>query len=284
MSGGDILVEIYLDVLFGINFIMDFLVIFIVNKICKYAATYFKIFISAAFGAIWSVIAVIMPINIRWFINICTYILVSYVMIRICAGRCGIKSVIKGVGILYAVTLTLGGAIHVLYYYTYTGWLIKHIVVRDNRFIIFVLTSVVLVVLIYLELIRAKTYNSCKCHLICVISGEKVEMMGYIDTGNVLIDPIYKKPVTVVEKSMFSKILSKIKDYTTVKYHLIPFNSLGCEHGLMEVIAVDTMYIYYGSKKETINGALVGLITGKLSTDGEYTALINSAYAISGKV
>ena len=133
MSGGDILVEIYLDVLFGINFIMDFLVIFIVNKICKYAATYFKIFISAAFGAIWSVIAVIMPINIRWFINICTYILVSYVMIRICAGRCGIKSVIKGVGILYAVTLTLGGAIHVLYYYTYTGWLIKHIVVRDNR-------------------------------------------------------------------------------------------------------------------------------------------------------
>ena len=52
----------------------------------------------------------------------------------------------------------------------------------------------------------------------------------------------------------------------------------------MEVIAVDTMYIYYGSKKETINGALVGLITGKLSTDGEYTALINSAYAISGKV
>ena len=284
MSGGDILVEIYLDVLFGINFIMDCLVIFIVNKICKYAATYFKIFISAAFGAIWSVIAVIMPINIRWFINICTYILVSYVMIRICAGRCGIKSVIKGVGILYAVTLTLGGAIHVLYYYTYTGWLIKHIVVRDNRLIIFVLISVVLVVLIYLELIRAKTYNSCKCHLICVISGEKVEMMGYIDTGNVLIDPIYKKPVTVVEKSTFSNILSKIKDYTTVKYHLIPFNSLGCEHGLMEVIAVDTMYIYYGSKKETINGALVGLITGKLSTDGEYTALINSAYAISGKV
>ena len=284
MSGGDILVEIYLDVLFGINFIMDFLVIFIVNKICKYAATYFKIFISAAFGAIWSVIAVIMPINIRWFINICTYILVSYVMIRICAGRCGIKSVIKGVGILYAVTLTLGGAIHVLYYYTYTGWLIKHIVVRDNRLIIFVLISVVLVVLIYLELIRAKTYNSCKCHLICVISGEIVEMMGYIDTGNVLIDPIYKKPVTVVEKSTFSNILSKIKDYTTVKYHLIPFNSLGCEHGLMEVIAVDTMYIYYGSKKETINGALVGLITGKLSTDGEYTALINSAYAISGKV
>ena len=284
MSGGDILVEIYLYVLFGINFIMDFLVIFIVNKICKYAATYFKIFISAAFGAIWSVIAVIMPINIRWFINICTYILVSYVMIRICAGRCGIKSVIKGVGILYAVTLTLGGAIHVLYYYTYTGWLIKHIFVRDNRLIIFVLISVVLVVLIYLELIRAKTYNSCKCHLICVISGEKVEMMGYIDTGNVLIDPIYKKPVTVVEKSMFSNILSKIKDYTTVKYHLIPFNSLGCEHGLMEVIAVDTMYIYYGSKKETINGALVGLITGKLSTDGEYTALINSAYAISGKV
>lgn len=281
MSGGDVLVEIYLDALFGINFIMDFLVIIIVNKICRYAATYLKMFIAATCGAVWSIIAVIMPVGIRWFINICTYVLVSCGMIRICAGRCGIRNLLKGVGVLYAVALTLGGAIHVLYYYTYAGWLIKHIVVRDNRLIIFVLISVVLVVLIYLQLIRVKTYNSCKCQLVCVISGEKVEMTGYIDTGNVLIDPIYKKPVSVVEKKLFNNILGKVNDYTRVKYHLIPFNSLGCERGLIEVIAVDTMYIYYGNKKETINGALLGLTSKKLSTDGEYTALVNSAYAIN---
>lgn len=99
-----------MDVLFGINLIMDLIIMIIVNRICGYAATYLKIFCSATFGAIWSVIAVIMPVNIRWFVNICTYILVSYGMIRICAGRGEIKDVIKGISILYAVTLTLGGS------------------------------------------------------------------------------------------------------------------------------------------------------------------------------
>lgn len=268
-----------MDVLFGINLIMDLIIMIIVNRICGYAATYLKIFCSATFGAIWSVIAVIMPVNIRWFVNICTYILVSYGMIRICAGRGEIKDVIKGISILYAVTLTLGGAIHVLYYYTYAGWVIKHIAVRDNRLIIFVLISGILVILIYLQLIKVKTYSSCKCRLTCVISGMEIEMSGYMDTGNVLIDPVFHKPVSVAEKKEFYDILDKINDYTRVKYHLVPFNSLGCEHGLMEVITVDIMYIYYGKEKKTIKEALVGLSDGKLSSDGEYTALVNSAFA-----
>ena len=89
-----------MDVLFGINLIMDLIIMIIVNRICGYAATYLKIFCSATFGAIWSVIAVIMPVNIRWFVNICTYILVSYGMIRICAGRGEIKDVIKWAKVL----------------------------------------------------------------------------------------------------------------------------------------------------------------------------------------
>ena len=107
----------------------------------------------------------------------------------------------------------------------------------------------------------------------------EIEMSGYIDTGNVLIDPVFHKPVSVAEKKEFYDILDKINDYTRVKYHLVPFNSLGCEHGLMEVITVDIMYIYYGKEKKTIKEALVGLSDGKLSSDGEYTALVNSAFA-----
>jgi len=42
---------------------------------------------------------------------------------------------------------------------------------------------------------------------------------------------------------------------------------------------VDIMYIYYGKEKKTIKEALVGLSDGKLSSDGEYTALVNSAFA-----
>ena len=77
---------IYLDEFFVINFIMDFIVLCITKKICKFAATYLQILLSATFGALWSVIVLIVPENIKGAVNICTYILISALMIRICAG------------------------------------------------------------------------------------------------------------------------------------------------------------------------------------------------------
>ena len=73
---------IYLDEFFVINFIMDFIVLCITKKICKFAATYLQILLSATFGALWSVIALIVPENIKGAVNICTYILISALMIR----------------------------------------------------------------------------------------------------------------------------------------------------------------------------------------------------------
>lgn len=101
-------------------------------------------------------------------------------------------------------------------------------------------------------------------------------MQGFIDTGNVLIDPFSHKPVCIAEKHYFENVLNKINDCTKVKYHVVPFHSLGCENGLLEVITVDTMYIYGGRNVKQINNALVGLTGDKLSSDGEYTFLVNS--------
>ena len=44
---------------------MDFIVLCITKKICKFAATYLQILLSATFGALWSVIALIVPENIK---------------------------------------------------------------------------------------------------------------------------------------------------------------------------------------------------------------------------
>ena len=114
------------------------------------------------------------------------------------------------------------------------------------------------------------------CRVCCVIEGRDININGYVDTGNVLNDPVFNRPVCIAQKSSFSDVLNEINDCTKVKYHIIPFRSLGCENGIMEVITVETMYIYYGKNKIQVKEALVGLTEQKLSSDGEYEFLVNA--------
>ena len=70
-------------------------------------------------------------------------------------------------------------------------------------------------------------------------------------------------------------ILDDIELNTKVKYHMIPYNSLGCESGMLEVITVDSMYIYTKKKVYAQKNALIGLSTVKLSLDNEFDVLVN---------
>ena len=136
---------IYLDEFFVINFIMDFIVLCITKKICKFAATYLRILLSATFGALWSVIALIVPENIKGAVNICTYILISALMIRICAGKCNFKELIRGTAILFGVTFCMAGSIYMIYYYTYAGYWIRMNLLSDTELLMFTALSVVIV-------------------------------------------------------------------------------------------------------------------------------------------
>lgn len=255
---------------------MDFVVLAIVNRICKYAATFLRILLSATFGALWAVIAVMLPTDIKLLVNICTYVVISFIMIIICAGKIEFRDIIKGIITLFAVTFLLSGIMHFLYYNTYMGYLVKQIIVRDHSLVLFLIISLILLCLIYDQLARIKVYSDKSCRVCCEISGERIEMQGYIDTGNVLADPFNHKPICIAEKEFFQNVLNTIKDCTKVKYHLVPYRSLGCNDGLLEVITVDTMYIYYRKKEKVIHNALIGLTGEKLSIDHAYSFLVNA--------
>lgn len=262
--------------MFGVNLLMDFIVLDFVNRICRYAATYLRILISATCGALWSVAAVIIPADFQIAVHICTYVLISFLMVKICAGKSEFRDILKGVLVLYGIAFVLGGCIHVLYYYTYAGYWMKQVLLTNSSLLLFTAVSAVLLYLIFAQLMRLKVYGGQHCRVLVDIGGQRIELSGFIDTGNVLLDPYYRKPVCVAEKKYFQDILNEINDCTKVKYHIVPFRSLGCDNGLLEVISADTMYIYNGKRKRKISGALVGLTQGTLSSDGAYQMLVNA--------
>lgn len=130
--------------------------------------------------------------------------------------------------------------------------------------------------LLYRQLVRIKVYSDKLCRVCCVLRGRKIYIKGFVDTGNVLQDPLFHRPVCIAQKDSFLEVLHEINDCTKVKYHVIPFRSLGCDSGMLEVITADTMYICYGKKEIQVEDALIGLTAQTLSSDGEYEFLVNA--------
>ncbi len=250
--------------------------LYIVNKLCRFAATKLRLLVSAALGAMWSVISILVPKNMHWLIIICTYVLISFFMIKICANKCRFQEVLKGVIVLYGVTGVLSGLMHMFYYNTYLGYLVHQVILKDSDLLWFVVVSVVLLYLIIVQFIKIKSYGDKICKVHIEICNQCFDLRGFIDTGNVLVDPYSGKPVCVVCKTHFSSVLASIDCLQQCKYHMIPFSSLGCERGLLEVITVDNMYIYCGEKVIKVEQGLLGLSDTRLSTDEEFDMLINA--------
>ena len=243
------------------------------NKFCGYAATWLRILLSAALGALWSVIVLIAPKGIIPIVHICTYIFISTCMVRICSGKTDKKTLFKGVVVLYAITFAIAGCLYMFIYYTPIGYSLYEVVLKDSKLTIFLAVTLIILAVIGSQIKRVAVYEKSQCQVEVTLDNVTFRVKGYIDTGNILMDPILKKPVSVIEAD---SIPLNIQLGVNVKLHLIPYNSLGCESGLLEVITAENMCIYQDKKIIQVPKALLGISKHKLSSDGEFNMLVNS--------
>lgn len=267
-------IVIYIDAFWMVNFIMDFIVLVVVKRLLKFTATYLRIAASAALGATWACMVEIFHWQGAWYMQICTYVFIAAIMVKICAGKCNYKDWLRGVLMMYGAACLLGGAGHMLYYYTRTGYWLQTVVFGNRMLAGSLFLGGFLLLLLERHIREAKLYGQNTYRVLLVIRGRKLSFFGFLDTGNVLKDPVTGKPVHIVEREKLQPVFNEIDDYTVLKYRMIPFASLGAEKGLMEVITADKMYIYK-DEVVTVMQPLLGMTQQKLSGDGAYDMLLN---------
>lgn len=270
---------------------MDLVILLIVNRIMHYHASAIRLLLSSTLGAVWSVAAVMIPDRYRLFVNLCTYFIVTALMLAminsplniIKARRCNkdryaltnyLKELFKGMIIMLSVACFSGGIMHMIVYYTYAGWIIRRILVTYNQLIYLILISVVVIIVIA-RVYRTYKKNSDIYKVTVIVDNHKIMLHGIVDTGNQLTDKYTGKPVNVMDKSYFENVLYQINDYGRLKYHFIPYRTIGNNEGIIEVITSDYMYISGKDETKAYKGALIGLSDRKVSQNGEYQALIN---------
>jgi stage II sporulation protein GA (sporulation sigma-E factor processing peptidase) len=270
---------------------MDLIVMVMVNKIMHYHTSLSRLLLSSTLGAIWSVIAICIPDEYRLFVNWCTYLIITGLMLMIInsplniikgssgkinwfAIRSYIKDLLKGVAVMIGIAVFLGGAIHLLVYYTYVGFIIKNIMINNRQLVIYAVVAYLMLIILVRS--KEKLNRKMQIYVITVVIGdERITLKGMIDTGNQLSDYYCNKPVNVMDKKCFDKVLSKINDYSRIRYHLIPYRSVGMDTGMIEVITADYIYISNDVKTKAYKNVLIGLSEVCVSQAGEYQALIN---------
>lgn len=207
---------LYGDILFLVNFTMDFLALYVTAAILHRKHKLLPYCISAAVGAIYGVAACFISCTV--ITGILINLAVSCVMCRIVFG----KSFLTPLALFYSIGCLLGGVMTCLYSYMKTMSVSPSAFDEGSRTlgggVPLGWMAAVALVTSFAAIAGGRIVNKKRaCYEVTVEidNGEKkLAFNGICDSGNLLREPISSKPVIILEKRAFLNIIPyKYRDF-----------------------------------------------------------------------
>ena len=282
---------IYIDVVLFENIAMNYIILLATGLIENKRISVLKIFLSSSIGGIYSILNYVL--NMSNFINIFLKIFISIIMIKIAFNSYNYKTFIKQLIWFYLISFMMGGIAFMLLFS------IKHknIVFQNGHLVGFYPIKMALfggiigfTIITIISNIQKKKVENQICDIEIFYNGKQTTIKSFIDTGNLLKEPISNQDVIVVEKNSLTNLLDSIflddlenvmkgknisngMDFMKNKVKLIPFSTLGNENGLLVGFKPDYIKIYSDEIKIAQN-VVIGIYDGKLTKTNLYTSLI----------
>lgn len=294
-------VEIYADVVFLINFIMDAFIFWITSKLVKRKIKMWRLFAGAGLtAALYCLLIFVQQLRIYYNFFACLVILMSGLLLAFHPRK--VKEFIKLIVISHIAAFSVGGLGIALFYYTNISSIIGNylsVAVGNFSFKILLAASSISYVIIKLSIgwirrvmIKKQTFYNIKIYF----DKDDLTLNTLMDTGNSLTDPIGKLPVIVTEfeavkdilpdglklvfyekkEDNFDYILEQIEN-EDFKYRIrmIPYVSIGQKNGMLIGFKPDRVEVFKENKTVSIKDVIIGIYNFKLSGDGSYQGLLN---------
>ena len=211
--------EMYIDLFFIFNVIMDYIIIMSTSILLKRRTSYIRMLLSSLIGGISSLV-LFTSLN-----KIVIEIVSIVIMVLISFGYKGIRYLINNILYMYVLSTLLGGIIYLF-----------NIKVSNSMFLTYLIIIVISIEIMILYIKENKKmrsiYNNYYKVDIYFKDRKKLSLIGFVDTGNNLYDPYKKRPVIIVH----NKYIKEDK-YILVPYHTINGN------GLLKCIKPDIIFI-----------------------------------------
>jgi len=227
---------VYIDIIFLINFILDLLLLCTINIVLKRYTKLYKLLLGALFGSV-SLLSLFISIN-SYLLFICKFIM-ALIMCLIAFGYRNIRYTFYNILYLYICSIILGGFLYYLrieFIYSNKDFVFYYEGLPVNYIWLIIICPFILFV--FIKSINALKEVKNYYYKVNIIfnNGYILNISGFLDTGNKLIDPVTNKPVILLSK----KIIKGKVNIRSPMY--VPYNSLNY-HGLIECIKPKKLYI-----------------------------------------
>lgn len=259
---------VYVDVVFVLNLIIDYLLLYMTGKMIKSNASKIIIACGAAVGAFYTVL--MLCVDYGFFSSLPCKLVFSALLVRITFGKMPFKGFMRAMVMFYFVNFAFCGGI-------YASAAMLGMSNKLLTFGIFTFYSVISYIILTLAARhRRSVLQKQKIKLIVSLNNFEKEVDCIVDTGNSLYAPFSGKPVIVAEKNELKGLLpDNFPQSRDVKPIMIPFRSVGCDKGVIYGFTPDNAYIIHKGEKKRVQKVVIGLYEGNLSADGNYKGLIN---------
>lgn len=297
---------VYIDLIFLVNVVMDFVILFIMKELLKEQTTLQRLSIAAVIAALGSCVAIVFhwKVLLRFLF---VYVFTSVIVLRIAFQIKDAKEFIGKLLAFFGIAFFVDGFLNFLYYRVNVEHYYKEVfagTVFSKVSVIYLIACLGCLILLYPLIafvvwqIREKILLLRKVEL--ENQGRKVKGIGFMDTGNMLFDPLSGEPVIIAEfcwvKELFSveqqlalasymKMNQAVKEGTQtdtslnlpVKIRMIPYRSVGNEDGLLVAVRLDSILIGEQSGLKRRENVLIGLYPGRLSAKKEYQVILHNS-------
>ena len=213
-------------------------------------------------------------------------VLLSIIMIYIAFNIQNIKKLLKTILLFYLSSFVMGGcALALLYIINPQNINFENgVLIGTYPMKVTLISGVIGFLIIQIAFQINKRQMKKKdmiCNLEISINKKKINLKAYVDTGNMLKEPLTNVPVIIVEKEKLNNIINinieeilggDDKKLTNLKFRIIPFKTIGKENGILVGIKPDFVKIKFEDNEKYIENVIIGMYDKKIGK--EYQALI----------
>ena len=254
---------IYVDVLLLLNFSYDFLILLTIDITLKRNTRLRRIVLSSFLGALSIFLLFIKMNSLLLFL---LKVLVSALMVILSFRYINIKYTLTNLFYLYMISITLGGFLYFLnteLSYKNVGLAFFHKGLGPNYLLLIIIAPVILYCYVRSHKKMKTTYNLYQQVKIVFNNKSELDCLGFIDSGNKLVDPVTHKYIILVEKRLINKYIQNKNPF------YIPYKSLNKE-GLLKCYKIKELIV----NNKTYTNYLVGISEKRIFLDG-FDCLLN---------
>lgn len=260
-------ITIYPDILFAVNFSMDFFLLWLLRMILKLKGKGSRLAAGSAAGALLSVLLLY-----GWLLLLPSGLLalllwlpalagIGALMVYIAFWPLSCREFIRAeLGLLFGSALTQG-----ILEWGNQGWMLLHghpIWSSSLGFVgmlFFLAGGVLLAQALWKGIHEAACERSCRYQVTLFYQGRQAEAEGFLDTGNRLKDPASGRPVHVADRRLLEALCPKPEGVS-----MIPYRTIDGGGSVLTAVTLDRMEAVQGKRCLVFERPLVAVSPGAL--------------------